>query len=78
MIPRLKSTQSQVSPINSPERIETDKRENDCADIRYVIHPDSPYACDRPGARTVSDWLTIQKGEIRQVLYPFFYAQKLI
>lgn len=64
----------EMNAMPDAEAIETDKRENDCADIRYVIHPDSPYACDRPGARTVSDWLTIQKGEIRQVLYDGEYA----
>lgn len=27
--------------------IANDKNRNDCVDIRYVVNPDSPYACDR-------------------------------
>lgn len=42
-------------------QIEADKERNNCNNIRYIINPESPYACDRNGK-------TIVDGEIRQVL----------
>ena len=55
--------------------IEQDKHDNDCADIKYVINPDSPYACDRYNSSAVAPArMSIQKGQIRQVLYDGDYA----
>lgn len=48
--------------------MEDDRRRNDCMDIRYVINPDSPYACDRYNTQTPPVRYSITKGEIRQVL----------
>ena len=45
----------------SEAEIEADKDRNNCNNIKYIINPDSPYACDRNGK-------TIVEGEIRQVL----------
>ena len=45
----------------SEAEIEADKERNNCNNIKYIINPDSPYACDRNGK-------TIVEGEIRQVL----------
>ena len=53
----------------SAEDIAADKQRNDCVDIKYIINPDSPYACDRyNSSQTVPTRMSIQKGEIRQVL----------
>ena len=64
----------EMNAMPDAETIETDKNENDCPDIKYVINADSPYACDRPSAQSASPYLTIKKGEIRQVLYDGDYA----
>ena len=37
----------EMNEMPSAEVIEADKNRNDCADIKYVINPESPYACDR-------------------------------
>lgn len=53
----------------SAEAIEADQHLNDCVDIKYIINPESPYACDRyNSSQTVPTRFSIQKGEIRQVL----------
>ena len=54
--------------------MEDDRRRNDCMDIRYVINPDSPYACDRYNTQTPPVRYSITKGEIRQVLTDREYA----
>ena len=54
--------------------MEADKRDNDCMDIRYVINPDNPYACDRYNTQTPPVRYSITKGEIRQVLTDREYA----
>lgn len=59
----------------------SDKARNACDDIRYIINPDSPYACDRYNTATVPQRYSIQNGEIRQVLkdgdYASIYTTKL-
>lgn len=64
----------EMNSMPTAAEIENDKRRNDCNDIRYIINPDSPYACDRDGK-------TIPEGEIRQVLhgndYSYIYTTEL-
>lgn len=65
----------EMNVMPSAQEIEDDKQRNDCMDIRYVINPDSPYACDRVStSKLVPVRMSIQKGEIRQVLYDGDYA----
>ena len=58
----------------------SDKSNNACDDIRYIINPDSPYACDRYNASGTARY-SIPNGEIRQVLkdgdYASIYTTKL-
>jgi hypothetical protein len=55
--------------------IEEDKARNACEDIRYIINPDSPYACDRyNGSSNTQQRYSIENGEIRQVLKDGDYA----
>lgn len=57
------------------EVIASDKRRNECQDIRYIINPDSPYACDRwNNSSNVQARFSIENGEIRQVLKDGDYA----
>lgn len=52
-----------------------DKSRNACEDIRYIINPDSPYACDRyNGSSNTQQRYSIENGEIRQVLKDGDYA----
>jgi len=54
--------------------IAQDKINNNCDDIRYIVNPDSPYACDRNG-------MDYDDGEIKQVFsggdYSLIYTTKL-
>lgn len=55
--------------------IREDKARNACEDIRYIINPDSPYACDRyNGSSNNHERFSIPNGEIRQVLRDGDYA----
>ena len=38
----------EMNQMPNAATIAADQHDNDCVDIRYVINPDSPYACDRP------------------------------
>lgn len=64
----------EMNAMPSNEEIAADKARNDCDNIKYVINPDSPYACDRNGK-------SIEDGEIRQVLqggdYSYIYTTEL-
>lgn len=64
----------EMNATPSDEEIAADKKRNDCDNIKYVINPESPYACDRNGK-------TIEEGEIRQVLsdgdYSYIYTTEL-
>lgn len=64
----------EMNTMPSAEEIAADKERNDCDNIKYVINPGSPYACDRNGKRIV-------EGEIRQVLqggdYSYIYTTEL-
>ena len=65
----------EMNVMPTADEIEADKLRNDCMDIRYVVNPDSPYACDRwVQAGNVPVRLSIERGEIRQVLYDGDYA----
>ncbi len=56
-------------------QISYDKTRNACEDIRYIINPDSPYACDRYNSSSQNPQrFSIQNGEIRQVLKDGDYA----
>ena len=50
----------EVNVMPSSAYISQDKINNNCDDIRYIVNPDSPYACDRNG-------MDYDDGEIRQV-----------
>lgn len=59
----------------SSEDEEYDKSRNACEDIRYIINPESPYACDRYNNSAVNpERFSIANGEIRQVLKDGDYA----
>lgn len=64
----------EVNNMPSHTYIVNDKIRNDCNDIRYIVNPDSPYACDRNG-------MDYDDGEIRQVLiggdYSMIYTTQL-
>lgn len=64
----------EMNNMPTDDEIAEDKERNDCYDIKYVINPYSPYACDRNGK-------TIVQGEIRQVLrdgdYAYIYTTQL-
>lgn len=64
----------EVNVMPDAAYIAGDKAANDCNDIRYIVNPDSPYACDRGG-------LDYDDGEIKQVLsggdYSLIYTTKL-
>lgn len=64
----------EMNEMPSEQEIAEDKERNDCNDIKYVVNPDSPYACDRNGK-------TIVQGEIKQVLrdgdYAYIYTTQL-
>jgi len=52
-----------------------DKMRTDCEDIRYIINPESPFACDRyNNSDNAHERFSIQNGELRQVLKDGDYA----
>ena len=57
----------EVNVMPGAEYIAQDKINNNCDDIRYIVNPDSPYACDRNG-------MDYDDGEIRQVFSGGDYA----
>ena len=54
--------------------IEADKKRNDCMDIKYLVNPQNPFACDRYNTQDTPVRFSIVKGEIRQVLFDRDYA----
>lgn len=64
----------EMNRMPSQAVIAADELLNDCADIKYVVNADSPYACDRNDALGTTSEMTIAAGEIRQVLYDGDYA----
>ena len=64
----------EMNEIPSAAVIAADQKLNDCVDIRYVRNADSPYACDRNDAPGMTTEMTIEAGQIRQVLYDGEYA----
>lgn len=57
----------EVNVMPDATYITADKIRNDCNDIKYIVNPDSPYACDRNG-------MDYDDGEIRQVFSGGDYA----
>lgn len=65
----------EMNVMPDAQTIANDKARNACEDIRYIINPDSPYACDRyNGSSNNQERFSIQNGEIRQVLKDGDYA----